>query len=48
MSKEFDKQVTEIKRLVENDKAELAIQLVRALDDPKIYEEFAGGLFHRR
>ena len=39
MSKELDKQVTEIKRLVENDKAELAIQLVRALDDPKIYED---------
>ena len=38
MSKELDKQVTEIKRLVENDKAELAIQLVLALDDPKIYE----------
>ena len=36
MDKELDKQVKQIKRLVENDQAELAIQLVRSLDDTKL------------
>ena len=43
MTKELAKQVEKIKRLVENDQAELAIELVRTLDDPKICEALLEG-----